>query len=107
MVWFQWNHEVNVGNLLTFIGLIATACGLIFTGRQLRNGIRVQRAQFLLQTTERYFKDADVRKLYYDVDYHRFELRFTNNEPREFRRNSKEFQLFLGSEEERLLDALL
>ena len=36
--------------------------------------------QFLLQTTERYFKDTDVR-LYYDIDYQRFELRFVNDEP--------------------------
>jgi hypothetical protein len=85
----QWSSEVNLGNVLTFVGLIATGLGLTFTALQLRNGVRVQRAQFLLQTTERYFKDTDVRKLYYDVDYHAFELRFVNDEPCEFRRNGR------------------
>jgi len=103
----QWSREVNLGNVLTFIGLAATALGLTFTARQLRNGVRVQRAQFLLQTTERYFKDADVRKLYYDIDYGAFELRFVNDEPREFRRNGQDFRPLFGSDEERLLDALL
>jgi hypothetical protein len=103
----RWSPDVNIGNILTFIGLLATALGLMFTARQLRNGIRVQRAQFLLQTTERYFKDTDVRRLYYDIDYNRFELRFVNNEPHEFRRNSQDFKPFFGSEEERLLDTLL
>lgn len=103
----RWNPEITIGNFLTFAGLIATAIGLLFTAWQLKNGIRIQRAQFLLQTSERYFKDADIRKLYYDIDYDRLEFRFSNGEPNEFSRNNQNFKPFFGSEEERFLDTLL
>lgn len=107
MWYLQWKPEFDLGDVLTFFGLIATTIGLGFTAWQLRSATLVQRAQFLLETTERYFADESVRKLYYDIDYNKFELRFVNGQPTDVRRGSQEFKQFFLSDEERLLDSLL
>lgn len=107
MISLQWKPDVGIGDILTFLGLLATAAGLIFTAIQLRRGTQVQRAQFLLATTERYLPDSDVRRLYYDIDYGTFKLAFANAEPTTFQRGSSSPKPFIGSDEERWLDTLL
>jgi hypothetical protein len=103
----QWKSEIGVGDILTFLGFLAAAGGLVFTAVQLRLGTRVQRAQFLLDTTERYFADTDVRRLYYDIDYNKFSLAFVGGEPNTFQRGTNTPKPFIGSDEERWLDNLL
>ena len=103
----QWKSEIGVGDILTFLGFLAAAGGLVFTAVQLRLGTRVQRAQFLLDTTERYFADTDVRRLYYDIDYNKFSLAFVGGEPNAFQRGTNTPKPFIGSDEERWLDNLL
>ena len=88
----QWNPEIGVGDLLTLLGFTFTIASLIFAGLQLRRNMATQRAQFLLDFTERYFSDSDVRKFFYKIDYGEFKL---------------DFNQFIGSDEERWLDSLL
>lgn len=108
LILLRWNPDVGVGDIVTALGFIAAALGLWFTGRQLRESIKVRRAQFLLDATERYFADTEVRKLYYDIDYRRFTIEFdTHGEPTTFTRRGSAPQIFIGSAEERYLDSLL
>jgi len=88
----QWKPEITIGDILTAIGIIVATIGLVFAGLQLRQNTLVQRAQFLLNITERYFADSDVRSLYYKLDSYEFVLNLDS---------------FIGSTEERLLDQLL
>lgn len=88
----QWNSEISIGDILTIVGFIFTIISLVFAGVQLRRNTSVQRAQFLLDITERYFRDSEIRKFFYDLDYRNFTL---------------DFQKFIGSDEERWLDSLL
>ncbi|MCA1594060.1 MAG: hypothetical protein LC754_15700 [Acidobacteria bacterium] len=92
MTSLQWNPEVKLGDVLTLIGFVLTLTGLYFANVQLRRNTKVQRAQFLMDTTERYFSDVEVRKFYYRIDYKKF--RFDPDK-------------FMGSDEERWLDSLL
>jgi hypothetical protein len=92
MVSLQWNPEVKPGDVLTLIGFFLTLVGLFFAIRQLRQNTRVQRAQFLMDTTERYFSDSEVRKFYYKLDYDKFTFKLDT---------------FMGSDDERWLDSLL
>jgi hypothetical protein len=92
MIDLEWNPQVSIGDFLTIIGFAFTLIGLIFAVIEIRRNTRVQRAQFLLEFTERYFSDSDVRKFYYKLDYNEFEL---------------DFDKFIGSNEERWLDSLI
>lgn len=107
MLSLQWKPYFDLGDVLTFMGFLATTIGLVFAGLQLRSATIVQRAQFLLETTERYFSDEAVRRLYYDIDYNQFELRFSGGQPLEVRRGDQAFKPFFRSDEEHLLDSLL
>ena len=71
----QWKAEVGVGDLLTALGFIVAVIGLFCAVQQLRRGVLEQRANSLLELTERYFADNDVRKLLYRLDYNQFSLR--------------------------------
>src|SRR6478609_3643217 len=88
---------------------LITLFGFFFAVHELRRSGKAQRAQFLLDTTEKYFGDVEVRKLYYDIDYGNFELVYKEGGPREVRCRdlSGKYKPFLGSDEERLLDSLL
>jgi hypothetical protein len=88
----RWNPEYDIGDVLTLVGFTFTILGLVFAGFELRRNARVQKAQFLLDITERYFSDTDVRKFYYKLDYNKFTL---------------DFNKLIGSDEERWLDSLL
>jgi hypothetical protein len=93
--------------LITLFGFSLAIQQLRQSGRAQQAQSLSQRAQFLLDTTERYFGDVEVRKLYYDIDYRKFEIVYEGGNPREFRRGEEKYKPFLGSDEERLLDSLL
>jgi hypothetical protein len=92
MLGLAWNPELKVGDILILFGFIFTIAGLIFTVREIGRNTRVQRAQFLLEITERYFGDPEVRKFYYKIDYDQFKF---------------DREKFLGTDEERWLDSLI
>ncbi len=103
----HWKAEIGIGDVLTFLGFLAAAAGLVFTAIQIRRGAKTQRAQFLLETTERYFGDTEGRRLYYVIDYGTFKLDFENGNPKMVHRSGIAKKPFIGSDEERWLDNLL
>jgi hypothetical protein len=102
-----WWQPLDLGDVASLLTGIITAVGILLAYKQLRHVAAAQRAQFLLNATERYFADDDVRALYYDIDYERFALTFTNGEPAQVQRGDAAPIRFVGSREERLLDGLL
>ncbi len=64
-----WDPQFNLGHLLTAFGFLFTGASVLFAGWGLRRNATIQRADFLLKMTERYFKDDGVRTLYYRVDW--------------------------------------
>ena len=89
---FEWSSKVDLGNVLTGIGFLLTFVTVLFAGLTLRKTVRVQRADFLLKLTERYFKSEEVRDFYYQLDWDKWT--FSPDQ-------------FTSSKEERLLDSLL
>lgn len=67
-----FNGELRFGDLISGIGLLAAACSLVFAGYQLRLNRRTSRMQFLLDITDRYFGDAELRAFYYQLDYNQW-----------------------------------
>ena len=89
---FEWNPKIDLGNILSGIGFLLTFVTVLFAGLTLRKTVRVQRADFLLKLTERYFKSEEVRDFYYQLDWDKWT--FSPDK-------------FTSSKEERLLDTLL
>ena len=89
---FRWNPDLRISDFLTLFGFALTVASLFFAGIGLRRTARVQRAQFLLNITDRYFTDTDVRRFFYRLNYERFQF---------------DRQTFFESEDERHLDTLL
>jgi hypothetical protein len=89
---FEWSPKVDLGNILSGIGFLLTFVTVLFAGLALRKTVRVQRADFLLKLTERYFKSEEVRDFYYQLDWDKW---------------SFSLDQFIASKEERLLDSLL
>lgn len=87
-----WNPELGWEQIFTLFGFIAAVISLIFAAREVRRNTLAQRAGFLLTLTERYFADNEIRKFYYQIDYHHFIF---------------DLKSFVGSDEERWLDTLL
>lgn len=103
-----WDPQLGWGEVISALAFLAAGGGLWFAGCQLRDATKVRRAQFLLSATERYFLDAEVRKLYYDIDYGKFAIQFNKRgEPTTYTRCEAEAKPFIGSDEERYLDGLL
>ena len=71
---FRWNPDLRISDFLTLFGFALTVASLFFAGIGLRRTARVQRAQFLLNITDRYFTDTDVRRFFYKLNYERFQL---------------------------------
>lgn len=92
MVAPQWEPNVSLGDVLTLLGLALTLISLLFATRGIRQNTLAQRSRFLLDLTERYFADTDVRRFFYKVDYEEFKY---------------DEDAFPGSDEERWLDSLL
>ncbi|HEU0054602.1 MAG TPA: hypothetical protein VFQ39_15550, partial [Longimicrobium sp.] len=70
----HWKPEVGIGDILTSLGFLLTTIGLAFAIIQLRQNALERRAQFLLDLTDRYFSDIEVRRFYYRLDYNQFRL---------------------------------
>lgn len=104
----QWDPLIGLGEVATSLALLIAGVGLLQTARQLGEGAKIRRGQFLLEATDRYFADTAVRRLFYDIDYGRFKIQFDEGgEPSTFIRGDQEPQDFVGSDEERHLDSLL
>jgi hypothetical protein len=104
----RWDPSIGLAGIITALSFVAAAIGLWFTGHQIRQSTKMRRGQFLLDATERYFSDTEVRKLYYDIDYGEFSIEFNAaGEPSTFTRHQSAPQRFIGSAEERHLDSLL
>jgi len=107
----EWKPEITIGDVLTAISTILAAIGLVFAGLQLRQNALVQRAQFLLDITERYFEDSDVRRFYYKLDYREFTFKDSSVQEFYYKLDCKDFdpdfKKFIGSDEERWLDQLI
>jgi hypothetical protein len=99
--------SLEAGSAGEWAGAIVAALGFFFALLQLRSSTKVQRSQFLLDATQRYFGDVEVRQLYYDIDYEKFSLVFENGEPSKVIRGDDSPVCFKRSEHERNLDALL
>jgi hypothetical protein len=102
-----WWYPIDLGDSASLLTGIVTAVGIWLAYKQLRHVAAAQRAEFLLNATERYFADDEVRKLYYDIDYDRFSLTFAGGQPAHVKRGDSAAIPFFGSREERLLDTLL
>lgn len=102
---------MNSQSLAIFADLFTsflTIVAILLAFRELRLNTRVQRAQFLLNATNRYFSDGPERDLYYDIDYRRLKIDFEHGEPSTVSRGEKgTTKPFLGSEEEHQLDNML
>jgi hypothetical protein len=83
--YLKWDPTVKLGDVLTGIGFLVTALSVLFAGLTLRRTIKVQRGDFLLKLTERYFQDAEVRALYLKIDWNQwtFDRRKLGNDPEE------------------------
>jgi hypothetical protein len=81
----QWEPTVKLGDILAGIGFLLTALSVLFAGLTLRRTIKVQRGDFLLKLTERYFQDTAVRDLYLKIDWNQwaFDPRKLGNDPEE------------------------
>lgn len=93
MFGLQWIPEFRPADVLTVIGFLATGFALWFTWREFRRNGRVQRAQFLLDITNRYFSDAEIKNLYYQIEWEKFKFNYET--------------LGHGGKEEQALDNLL
>jgi hypothetical protein len=88
----RWNPDIRIGDFLTLFGFALTATSLFFAGVGLRRNARLQRAQYLLNITDRFFGDNDVRRFFYRLNYNQFVF------------DQEKFQ---HSDDERWLDSLL
>src|SRR5262245_19642233 len=81
----QWDSTVKFGDLLTGLGFFLTVLSVLLAGLTLRRTIKVQRGDFLLKLTERYFQDTAVRQLYLKIDWNQwvFDPRKLGNDPEE------------------------
>ncbi|HEY0605601.1 MAG TPA: hypothetical protein VGD58_21945 [Herpetosiphonaceae bacterium] len=64
--------EIKIGDIFTLVGLLFAGVSLLVTAYQLRINSRVQKAQFLLDITDRYFSDSEIRSLFYKLDHREF-----------------------------------
>ncbi|EMN7430270.1 hypothetical protein WB904_002798 [Vibrio parahaemolyticus] len=91
----KFSSTVTIGNVLVFFSLLIATLGLLVNLVQLRRNYKVNKAQFLQSVVSDLFEDSEFRKFWYRVDYNQFHF------------NEKCVNEFIGSEDERHLDALL
>jgi hypothetical protein len=101
------NSQLGAGDWADIITALVASVGILLAYLELRRNTRVQRGQFLMDVTERYFADSEARRLFYDIDYNQFEIHFIGGRPATVVRGNQEGHPFIGSEEERSLDNLL
>jgi hypothetical protein len=91
-VHFDWN--VNLGQLLLFLGLIPAFAGLALTYMQLKKSSSVHSAQILKDVIFQFFGDTEIQKTYYRIGEGHFKF-----DVETFRKP--------GSDDERQVDQLL
>lgn len=70
-----WNPEVTAGNVILFATLLAAIVGLFLNLRHLRITTRQNRAKNLIDLYNTWKADKEVAKLYYEIEYSRFQYR--------------------------------
>lgn len=100
--------QLGAGDWASIITAVVTSVGILLAYLELHRSTRIQRGQFLLGATERYFAESEARRLFYDIDYGRFQINFIEGDPATVERGAgQEAKPFMRSEEERALDNLL
>ena len=69
---FTWDAGVGVEEFAALGTFLLTLVGLVFIYKQLKHATRISRAQFLLDITERYFSEVQLRKLYYALNWNTY-----------------------------------
>lgn len=92
MLFFQSGNVLSIADIVGLIGLFLTGFGLIFTALQLRQNNITRRSETLVSIINQYFSDASQRKMFYKLDYNKFQF---NPET------------FTGSDDEQALDGIL
>lgn len=75
------NPQLGAGDWANIITALVTSFGILLAYVELRRNTRVQRGQFLMEATERYFAESEARRLFYDIDSHQFQINFIKGEP--------------------------
>ena len=105
--WGEGPMPTDFGNVAEIASAVIAAFGFFFAILELHRSTKNQRSQFLLDTTQKYFGDVNVRRLYYEIDYREIYIVFQQGKPRKIRRPNLPERRFLLSAEEMHLDALL
>lgn len=87
--------EITLGNLISFLGFIATAIGLFVAVKQMKRNFKIQKSNLILKITDELFEDSAQRQFFYKIDYERFKFDLDN------------LDSFKESDDERRLDSLL
>src|SRR5437763_14663984 len=101
------HSQLGAGEWASILTAFVPSIGILFAYLELRRNTHIQRGQFLLGATERYFAESEARRLFYDIDYNRFKLTFVEGNPVTVERGDGGAKPFMQSEEERSLDNLL
>ena len=94
-MFIEWNPMVRPVDIITTVGLIFTTAGLFFAAIQFRQNTRAQRALMLVEVTKWYFREDEVRRFFYDIEYGRFTF------------DRDQHEAIRPTDEERWLDNLL
>lgn len=86
-----FKSEISAGDIIAIAGFVVAAIGLFFTLHQLRRDSIRKRAEFIITVFNQYVTDPDTSRIFYMMEYDKFEYG-----PK-----------FHESEEERHLDRLL
>lgn len=87
--------QLNIGHIISIVGFLATAIGLLVAVIQMRRNLMIHRADFIRSVTSDLFDDSELRKFFYEIDYEKFKF------------SKDDLSKFKGSDDERRLDALL
>lgn len=80
---FHWDSTVNTLAALTGFGFIVTTLSLLFTIMQIRHNTKIQRARFLLDALDQFFRDEMIQKTFARLDWNefRFDVETTPTSP--------------------------
>lgn len=97
----DWSNIANV------VMAALTFFGIVFVGYELNANNRARRAEFLMNTTQLFFSNPDIRQLYYDIDYQNFCLDTVDENNPKIKRCDGAWKEFCGSDDEKTLDLML
>lgn len=68
MVFFHWDPTINIFAIIATFSLLGTLTAFSFTLIQIRQNTRIQRARFLLDTIDLFFRDEQVQRAFAEID---------------------------------------